>query len=92
MVEVLYRGSDRSFRCPDGALAASHGLLWTAVSTLVEAMQAGSAVIFWMERGTRSTQPTVGIHESKLRPEPSKPDFGWLGGLEGEYAQPRPEL
>lgn len=71
---------DDGWRCSNGAPVA-RGLqskLWVAVRALVATLQAGGAMLTWMDRG-------LPHHAKRAAPPPSS-GFGWLGGLENEAA------
>ena len=82
---VRYEPHD-GWRCAGGELAGRGvpGSLWAAVQALLDGLEAGGAMLTWLERGLPA--PAV-AHLG----DPPAPSLGWLAGLENEQGQ-RPEL
>ena len=80
---MRYDGPGESWRCANGAPVGIGvgGALWAAVQALVVHLQAGGAMLSWIDRGLAAPVPTS--------PPPS---LGWLGGLESSELAGRPEL
>ena len=81
-----YGGARDGWRCASGEQppnGGGTGSLWLAVQALLVGLDAGGAMLTWVDRGL----PSAAAAGRGL----SRGAFGWLGGLENEQAQ-RPEL
>jgi S-adenosylmethionine decarboxylase proenzyme len=86
---VRFTGAHAGWRCASGEDAGgATGSLWEAVQALLAGLDAGGAVLTWLDRGMPAS---VGAPLGEPSPPPPRASFGWLGGLEGEAAG-RPEL
>lgn len=83
---VSYEPHD-GWRCAGGELAGRSvpGSLWAAVQALLDGLEAGGAMLTWLERGLPAP---AAAHVG----DPPAASLGWLAGLENEQGGQRPEL
>jgi hypothetical protein len=85
---MRFGGPKEGWRCANGQVADTGGMgsLWLAVQALLGGLQAGGAMLTWLDRGLPAAVVAADHGPS------GGGAFGWLGGLEANDQAQRPEL